>query len=148
MTNSAIVVFDEFCTWLDESPFAEFRQCLGFVSVDIQDYEDCFWAAGFTLPPSLRDFVKERGLLWTRGITDDAIETPRYNSTGIEMLGVDRLTKYGRYLNDFVGEDVANAEHWFLFATQHDLEPAYAFDKRFCNADEYEIGLFHQDEVI
>lgn len=118
----------------------ELAESCRLTPVEVAPYEDVLRLAGFRLPAS-----------FAAALRVGSVSLPRVRSLG---LGVELCTPEEIFANHIhaLAERAAGVSQggaWLVFATEHgDLEPAYAFDRRFVDASgEVEVGGYHQDTV-
>lgn len=121
-------------------PLPAFADRFELNPVDVEPYADMMRLAGFGLSPSFAAALRV-------GTVD--LPLVRELGLGVSLCGPEEI--FDNYLHALAerSAEVSNGGAWLVFATEHgDLEPAYAFDRRFVDAaGEIEVGGYHQDDV-
>lgn len=100
---------------------------------------DSLRLAGFPLPPSYR-----------AALEIGAVSLPSIRSLQLGVLPCDAEELFDNHLHHLAEQnaEVADGGAWMVFATEHgDVEPAWAFDRRFVERGEFAVGWYHQDDV-
>ncbi|MEM7151292.1 MAG: hypothetical protein AAF799_00545 [Myxococcota bacterium] len=133
--------------WLQRSFNPRLAELVQIVPIDVGEYEETLWAAGFVLPPSLRQLLSSHGLVH---YPDFWGEFPGWGRSTSGLLMEDAAGLFDNHLHALSEESagVAQGGRWLVFATMRgDLDGAYALDRRFRDAGELGVGTYHQDSV-
>ena len=133
--------------WLQSSFNPRLAEFVQIVPIDVGEYEETLWAAGFVLPPSLRALLSSHGLVHYPDFWGDFPGTAR-STCGLVMEDATGLFDNHLHALSEASAGVAQGGRWLVFATMRgDLDGAYALDRRFRDGDELSVGTYHQDDV-